>query len=66
MRKYKITITFLGLLSALSIAALPGCRRDVSIEAVGDPSTRPTATPKPAAMTATAKASSSSTPTVVI
>ncbi|MGC9396243.1 MAG: LysM peptidoglycan-binding domain-containing protein [Anaerolineae bacterium] len=66
MGKYKVTITFLGLLSALFIAALPGCRRDVSLGDVGNPSARPTATPKPAALTATAKAGPSSTPTVVI
>jgi LasA protease len=38
----------------------------VSVGDIGDPSTRPTATPKPAALTATAKAGPSSTPTVVI
>jgi LasA protease len=66
LTKFKVTLAFLGLLSALFIAALPGCRRDVSIGDVGNPSTRPTATPKPAAMTATAKAGPSSTPTVVV
>ena len=66
MTKSKIAIAFLSLLSALFIAALPGCRRDVSLGDIENPSARPTATPKPAAMTATAKAAPSSTPTIVI
>ncbi|MBN1887607.1 MAG: LysM peptidoglycan-binding domain-containing protein [Thermoflexales bacterium] len=50
----------------LLIAALPGCRREVNFNDIGNPSTRPTATPKPAALTATAKAAPSNTPTIVI
>jgi len=66
LTKSKITLAFLGLLGALFSAALPGCRRAVSLEDIGNPSARPTATPRPAAMTATAKAGPSSTPTIVV
>lgn len=66
MTKFKVAITLLSLLSVLLITALPGCRREVNLEGIGNPSARPTATPRPAAMTATAKAAPSSTPTIVV
>ena len=66
MTQSRITIAFLGLLSALFIAVLPGCRRDVSIEDIGNPAARLTATPKASQLTAAAQANPSSTPTIVV
>jgi len=66
LTKFKVAITFLSLFSVCLLTMLPGCRREVNLADIGNPSAWPTATPKPAALTATAKAGPSRTPTVII